>query len=104
MDEEGNPNGIVRVITDKSWIYEGQISSDGKGNSTGWGRLIYRLGTCDIGWWDTNKLCGNAAKYGSSGLLQEEGWYELEPNKHRRADRQYENKTASKISAKYDQP
>ena len=46
IDENGKPDGIVRIVT-QSYIYEGQWK---EGKPNGWGRFIDHKGEYYIGW------------------------------------------------------
>ena len=57
MDGYGNPNGLVRIITNTGQFYEGYVSSFGSFN--GFGRMIYNDGSSYIGYYKNNLKHGN---------------------------------------------
>ena len=73
-DSSGRPNGLVRVLYQCGWIYEGQMTPDGKRN--GWGILYWDGCEYWVGWWAHGYLTGNGLKGFDDGTGREEGWFE----------------------------
>ena len=55
-NKNDKPDGLVRVISDMGYIYEGNCSN---GKRIGFGRCIYN-GNSSIGWWCNKNLQGNS--------------------------------------------